>query len=99
MSSGLRSDVLVLQVREGVGGGGGGGPEEMSPSSHVLWSPVQELVQRCLQRTEHLVKCRAKMRLRIPADKQETHLTLKECLRQGINYRFYWQLYGTCLHL
>ena len=68
MSSSLRSDVLVLQVREGVGGGGG--PEEMLPSSHVLWTPVQELVLRCSQRTEHLVKCQTKMRLRIPADKQ-----------------------------
>ena len=68
MSSSLRSGVLVLQVREGVGRGGG--PEEMPPSSHVLWSPVQELALRCSQRTEHLVKCWATMRLRIPADKQ-----------------------------
>ena len=68
MSSSLRSDVFILEVREGVGGGGGS--EEMSSCSHVLLTPVQQLILRSSQSLEHHIKCWTKMRLRIPTDKQ-----------------------------
>ena len=74
MSSSLRSDIFILEVREGVGGGGGGGgSEEMSSCSHVLLTPVQQLILRSSQSSEHHIKCRTKMRLRIPTDKQTTY--------------------------
>ena len=66
----LRSDIFILEIREGVGEGGGGGSEEMSSCSHVLLTPVQQLILRSSQSSEHYIKCQMKMRLRIPADKQ-----------------------------
>ena len=69
MSSSLRSDIFILEVREGVGGGGGGS-EEVSSFSHVLLTPIQQLILRSSQSSEHHIKCWTKMRLWIPADKQ-----------------------------
>ena len=73
MSFCLRSDIFIVEVREGVGGGGGGS-EEVSSFSHVLLTPVQQLILRSSQSTEHHLKCWTKMRLRIPTDKQTNNI-------------------------
>ena len=57
-------NVLILQVREGVGSVCG--LQEMSSCSHILLTPVEEQLLRTTEHTESHLKSGALARLRIP---------------------------------
>ena len=57
--------------------GGGWGAEEVSACGHVLLTPVEELLLRSSQHSEHHVKRGSELGLWIPADTPQ-HQTLKE---------------------